>query len=112
MAEQLGINELKQVLKFAVDLGIAVDKAAADHKIDVADLQFLMVPLMSAGPAFAAAKQIVPEFKDLSAEEVAELSAYAINVLQLTNEKTELIVEASLKLAVELFKYVSLFKKA
>ena len=105
-----GINETKELLKFVIELGTAVDKAKADGKIDITDIQFLIAPLASANAAFAGVDQVKVELKDMTAEEAAELVAFATSELKLSNEKVEVVIETALKLALDLYKYVQLFK--
>lgn len=107
----MALKETKELLKFAIELGEAMDKATADKKIDITDVQFLIVPLTSAGAAFEGADKVTAELKAMSAEDAAELVKFAQDELQLSNEKLEEKIETALKLAVDLFKYVQLFKK-
>lgn len=105
-----GIAQTKELLKFVVELGMAVDKSLADKKVDITDIQFLMAPLASANAAFTDVSLVKAEMKDISAEEVAELVAFATGELKLASEKVEAVIETALKLGLDLYKYVQLFK--
>jgi hypothetical protein len=103
MGEAVGVKEMKEVVDAVldcVDLGKAV---AADGKVDLGDLDDLLKALPglvgSVSAAVKDASQIVPEAKDLSAEELAELGAHVMARLAVANEKAVKVVEASLKVA-------------
>ena len=108
--ESQGIQETKDLLKFVVTLGMAVDKIKADGKVDITDIQFLMAPLTQAGKAFEGVKHVKAQLKDLSAEEAKELVEFAQKHLELSDEKLEHTIETALKLGLDLFSYVELFK--
>jgi uncharacterized NAD-dependent epimerase/dehydratase family protein len=108
--ESQGIQETKDLLKFVVSLGMAVDKIKADGKVDITDIQFLMSPLTQAGKAFEGVKHVKSQLKDLSAEEAKELVEFAENQLDLSNDKLEHTIETALKLGLDIFNYVELFK--
>ncbi len=108
--ESQGIQETKDLLKFVVSLGMAVDKIKADGKVDITDIQFLMSPLTQASKAFEGVKHVKAQLKDLSSEEVKELVEFAENQLDLSNDKLEHTIETALKLGLDIFNYVELFK--
>ena len=112
MSEEQGIKETKELLKFVIELGEGIDKAGADKKIDVMDVQYLIKPLASASAAFEGADKVKAELADLSAEEAAEIVKYAQDELQLSNEGIEKSIEAALKVGLEIYKYFKMFKKS
>lgn len=105
-----GIKETKELLKFVIELGTAVERATADHKVDITDLQFLMAPLVSANAAFADVSAVKTEMKSMTTEAAAELVAFATDELKLSHENVEHVIETALKLGLDLYKYVQLFK--
>ena len=105
------IKELKEIVKFAIEMGEAVDKALVDKKFDVSELGLLIAPLMQIGPAFEGLDKVGGEIKDLSEAEMAELVAYVKDELDLENDKIETIVEKSIEVGSCIYSLVKLFKK-
>jgi hypothetical protein len=97
MSEKQGIKELKEVVAF----GMALEKAGVDilvggfHADKLGEI-LNIIPVI--GPAFEGIGGVVPELEDLSAEEAAELAAYAVS-LGAMSEKAAEIVSKSLKVA-------------
>jgi hypothetical protein len=111
MSEQAGTKELKELVKFAIEMGEAVDKALVDKKFTVDELGLLIAPLMQIGPAFEGLDQVGGEIKDLSEAELAELSAFVKEELDLENDKVEAIVEKAIEVGTCIYSLVQLFKK-
>lgn len=106
-----GIKELKELLKFTIDFGEAIELAMADKKFEIAELSLLIAPLMQVGPAFEGMDKLGGEIKDLDEVEMAELKAYVAEELDLQNDNIEMIIEKALGLAVTLYSFIQLFKK-
>jgi hypothetical protein len=106
-----GIKETKDVLKFAISLGEAIDLSLADGKFGIEDLGNMIAPMVSAGEAFAGIDQVKAELSDLDQAERDELVQYAKDELQLSNEGLEQKIEAALKMAADIHKFVLMFKK-
>lgn len=109
--EKHGIKELKEVVKFIIELGEAIDLALADKKFEVAEISLLIAPLMQVGPAFEGLDKLGDEIKDLSEVEAAELVAYVKEELDITSDKVEFMIEKALELGVMIYSFVNLFKK-
>ena len=89
MSEVAGIKELKELLKFVIEFGEAIDKAMVDKKFSVDELGLLIAPLMQVGPAFEGMDLLGGEIKDLSEAEMAELTVFVKDELDLANDKID-----------------------
>ena len=106
-----GIKESKELLKFVIEFGEALEQALKEDGLGIADIGLFMAPLMQVGAAFEGIAMLGDEAKDYSAEEVVELVAYAKTELNLDNAKTEKVVEDALELGVKIYAFIQLFKK-
>lgn len=111
MSEVTDVKELKEMLKFVIEFGEAIELAMADKKFEIAELALLMGPLMQVGAAFEGLDKIGGELKDLSAVEMAELKTFVEDELDLKNDKIEEVIERGLGMAVVIYDFVKLFKK-
>lgn len=105
------MKESKEVLKFAIELGEALEAAMQDKKFEVAELSLLVAPLMQVGPAFEGIDKVGQEIKASTAEQKAELIAYVKEELDLKNDDVEKTIEEALDLALKIHAFVQLFKK-
>ena len=89
MSEQLGIDNIKSVMKFMADTRNQTSDAMADGKITwIEGVGFL--PLIMRTPELVnKAKQTLAEIKDASHPERAELETYAIEVLLIPSAEVE-----------------------
>lgn len=104
------MQELKEALKFSISLGMAIEKATADKKINIMDLPYFFSPIMAAQDAFVGIDKIKEEIQSLDNEKIAELKKYIQEELDLENDKLEQIIEKGLNLMVEIFDLVKLIK--
>lgn len=111
MNEKMGIDELKDVIRFGISLGESVDQALADGKFDITELGLLMTPIMQIGPAFTGIDKVGGEIKDLDEAELAELKLFVEEELDLANDKVEEIIEKALGIGVQVYGLVQLFSK-
>lgn len=85
MSNNLGIENIKKTVTALKILAKAGKKIGADGKIDLNDLPHL-VELAKESGALAAgidgAGMVIPEAKDLSAEELVELVQFLIDTVQ------------------------------
>lgn len=107
---KLGIDHLKVVVKFGVDLGGAIDEALKDGKVTIADAGDFYAPLMEIPGVSAALSSVVPEFKDLDSAELGELTTYAVGELHIAEAHVLEVIEASLEAAVSIYKLVGKIK--
>lgn len=100
--EKLGISEVKDVLGLGLAVGELVE-ALADG-VGISDIAKLVGVVRKAPSAVSALKsgKVLPELKDLDAEEKAELKAWAAQEFQLQNHNVEAAVEAGLNVAIDL----------
>lgn len=110
--EKMGIEELKEVLKFVIEFGEAADKALLDKKFEISELALLMGPFMLIGPAFEGLDKVGGEIKDLDEAELVELKLFVETELDLANDKVEEIIEKALAIGVQLYGFIKLFAKA
>ena len=103
---KIGIKETKDMLKFVLGLGMALDKSLADKKFSVDDIGNFVSAFLSAGEAFEGVKEIGAELKDLDAAELEEINEFVKKELELENEKVEAIVESGLGLGVQIYQLV------
>lgn len=103
MTEQKGITSLKAEIDLVTTLVNIVIQAKKDGKIDAADLALLMQLVPVIGPAATGFGEVVPELKDLSETEGAELIAYVAGKIGGLSIKAQAIVEKSLKAAIALY---------
>jgi len=94
---QYGIKETKEVVKFGVELGEAVDRAMSDDKMEVADLVHLVPAFTAAGPAFSDISLVPKEMKDMDEAESKELMDYVESELDIENDQVEEVIEKSLR---------------
>jgi hypothetical protein len=96
MSEQkFGIENLKKAVRFAIDLGLQIEKSGKDGFTWSDSFSFidelLQIPgLLKSGDA------ILAELRELSAEERQELYAYAVAEFDIENDKVEDVVESAL----------------
>ncbi len=104
------MQELKEALKFSISLGMAIEKATADKKINIMDLPYFFAPMMAAQDAFAGFDKIKEEIKLLDNDKVNELKIYIAEELDLESDKMEQIIEKGLNLMVDSFELMKLIK--
>ena len=105
-----GVKELKDVVKFVCVLASGVAEAAADGKPTLGDVAHVM-PVLYALPAAAEGLDEVPaELKDLSGDELAELSETVKEALELPSEKVEEAVEEIVDCALKLYSVIAKLK--
>lgn len=109
MSEEKGIKELKELIIFFAVLGSAVDKSTKDG-FSVEDIGAFLPAFMAAPDAFSGFKDIPAEAKDLSSDELDELTKCLAEKLDLENDKLEGIIEESLGMVVKIVALASKFK--
>ena len=106
-----GIQETKDMLKFIIGIGEAVDISLVDGKIDMQDIGNLMGPMMLAPAAFDNVAMLPKEIKDLDPTEAQELFDFVEAEFDIANDKIEIAIKKSLQIAVMIFDVISTFKK-
>jgi hypothetical protein len=110
MAELLGIENLKKMVKLSLDLTEQIANSTADGWQWTDTLSF--IDELAAIPGVVKSwKDVSLELKDLSPEEREELYTYVVDEFDLPNDKVELFVENALLQAISLISLVEQFKE-
>lgn len=113
MATSLGTDKLKVVVKGMIGLGEAFDKSLADDgKLTIGDAGNFLPVIMDLGPILSASSEAIAQAKDLDLTEAAEMDKFVAEELQLSNVKTEAIIEKSLNALVAIYALVAVVKPA
>ncbi len=91
MSEKYGIENLKGLFKFGMTLGQTISEDLKDSKITLPEVFGLLPQLMQISDFIAHKDDIINEAKDLSLEEVKELTRDIEGVI--TNEKVVAVIE-------------------
>ena len=107
--EKVGIENLKEALKFCFALGKAIKEAKEnDGKFDVMDIGLAMkiIPLIS--PAIDDASKIADELKDLSLEELKEVKDMLSEEFDelISNDKLIDQLTSGIEVVVSIYKFV------
>lgn len=99
MAEVYGTQEIKDLAKAVAGTVKAIEGVFADGKVDLKDLASLPA-VFTAAKEFTTVEwsKLLPEFNDLSTEEVADLAVFFPSVFSLDNKTVEEIVKTGLGL--------------
>lgn len=106
---EYGIQECKDMLKFIIGIGEAVDISLVDGKIDLTDVGNLMGPMMLAPAAFDNIKMLPKEIMNLKPEETRELVAFVEEEFDIASDKIEAAIEKSLLIASMIYDLVMMF---
>lgn len=106
-----GINESKQVIDFAIALGLGIHKSLDDKQFTLTDLPNFMPALITAIPALDNVDLVSLEFMDLKPEEAEELKAYVRNQLKLEDGKDEEFIEDAFAVVLSIFMLVKSYFK-
>ena len=105
------MKETIEMVSFVLELGNAIGASLEDGKIDWSDLMRFFGALKMAGPAIKGYENIPEEMKNLTPAMKEELKTYVSDKLDLPNDKIEFVVEAALKVAIDLISVVNVFRK-
>ena len=100
--QNIGIENLKDGLKFPLAVAMAVDRAKDDGKFGLDDLQYLVGPGMALPGFLKGFAQFLPELKDLDDAEKTQLVDWVKAEFKLSDEVAERRVERGLALLLEL----------
>jgi hypothetical protein len=98
-----GTKELGEAVKFMCALASAVSDAAADGKPTLADAARLAPVLYKLPSALDGLSEAIEEAKDLSAEELDELSKMIKDELDLEDDNLEAICEEAVDCCLKLY---------
>jgi hypothetical protein len=96
-------KELKEALKFICALANSIGEVAKDGEINLGDMPHLVPLLYKLPSAIDGMAQIPEEIKELTAEDMAELSAMVKDELDLPQDKIEEAVEQGLDICLKLY---------
>lgn len=108
----LGIENLKMVAKFGIQLGEDASKVLADGKVTAMEGLSLLPDLMGISGILENKQAIADEFKDLTSDERAELNKYIAEEFDIADDVLEIKIEKSIAAAVAVLDLVSVFKAA
>jgi hypothetical protein len=99
---KLGTAEVKSVLALALSLGRLIESLS--DGIGLGDIGALLSCAKKVSPAIGAFKSglVIPELKDLSDEEKADLKAFVSSEFDLQDDNIEFAVEKGLSIAIDL----------
>lgn len=100
---QYGIKESKEVIDFAIGMGVGVSASLQDGKINFLDLPNFMPALLKAIPALEGIDLVSLEFMDLKPEEAEELKIYVKEQLKLEDDKLEEFIEDAFAVVLSIF---------
>ena len=103
MSEAKGIKELGEAVKFMCALASAAADASADGKLTLADAARLVPILYKLPSALDGLSEAVEEARDLSQEELDELSAMVKEELDFEDDELEAIVEEAVDCCLKLY---------
>jgi len=107
----LGIENLKQVVKFGVTLGEDVATVLADKKISIVEALSLLPDLIGISGILENKDEIKAEFADLTPEEMQELNDYIAVEFDITDDSLEAKIEKAIAAALAVLDLVNAFKK-
>jgi hypothetical protein len=105
-----GIQELKEALKFAIDLGEGIEKSIVDG-IGLGDIINLYPALQSAPAAFTGIADVPQEISDLDDEEYEELLDYVQSEFDIEDGDMEEFIEHAFGVVTSMFLLVSKFQE-
>lgn len=106
----LGIENLKKLIKFALDLSRNIQTALGDKKVTIAEIFGFLPELMQVPGIVKAWTDIKAEYEDLSKEERLELHSYVVSEFDIPNDKVEAFIENALLQAISLITLVEEWK--
>lgn len=110
MANLLGIDNLKKLIKFSLDISENISSALADGKITTVEIFGFLPELMQVPGVVKSWKDIVAEVKDLMPDERIQLHAFVADEFDIPNDKVEVFIENALLQAISLITLVEQFK--
>ena len=104
------MKETKDLVSFIIAIANAVDKSLEDKKITVTDLPHFITAFLKAPEAFAGIEKVKSEIAAMSFENKQLLIKDIEQELNLANEKTEEIIELSIKIVADLLEVINKIK--
>ena len=89
----LGIDKIKDALLACIEFGEALAARLEDGKVTTWEMITLIPKVLPIVQALRETKEIIAEFKDLTEEEVAELTVFVAENLDLEDDELEAAIE-------------------
>lgn len=102
------VDDIFAVVSVPLSLHMAIDKAKADGKIDLADLPLLVDPLMKLIPAIPAVTGAMEKIKTLTPQERMDLNAKIKAVYDIADDELEAKVEEGMALLLHIGQFVGM----
>ena len=96
MAEERGIEEVKDILDFMFSFIEAVGKARKDGEMTWGDARYFIDPVKKLFDAVEDIEEVLPEIDDLSTEEYDELVMYVKEKWDYDEENLDLVVDTAI----------------
>lgn len=109
--EEVGIEETKDVVIFAVLFANAIIESWKDGKITVSDIMNFMSPMFKLPGALSGLDAVPEELNDLDAGELDSLILLVQDLIEVDSDKAKIIVEKSIKTMYAIFELVKAIKK-
>lgn len=111
MPQQFGIDSLKKLVKFSIDLTKQIADALADGKFIWSESFGFFDEIMQIPGIVKSFPNIKKELSELATEERQELYDYFANEFDIEDERVEVLIEHSLSLAIAMVALVEEWKK-
>lgn len=102
-------KELKEAIKFVIELGNGLGESLEDDKFTFGDLANFLPAMMAVPAAFGGINKIPSELDDLDETERLDLVEFVRSELDIEQDKAELIAEQAFLVLTQIFKLVELF---
>ena len=96
MAEERGIEEVKDILDFIFSFIEAVGKARKDGEMSWGDARYFIDPVKKLFDAVEDIEEVLPEIEDLSTEEYDELVLYVKEKCDYDEENLDCVVDTAI----------------
>ena len=96
MAEERGIEEVKDILDFMFSFIEAVGKARKDGEMTWSDARYFIDPVKKLFDAVEDIEEVLPEIDDLSTEEYDELVMYVKEKCEYDEENLDWVVDTAI----------------
>lgn len=103
------MDELKEIVGFGLGLGNAIGTALEDGKVEVKEATLLLPVALQAPEAFSGVTEAFEKLKSLTPAEASELQSYVIGQFNIPQDKVEVMVEAAIGLALDIWARVQVF---
>lgn len=98
----MGINAIKEILSLVFGLVNVIDDVAVNHLGGLAAVLRFIPIIPKVAPALHDISLVIPQLKDMSDAERAELKAFVASEFNISDDKLELTIEQVLDVAIDL----------